>query len=181
MLAPSFKDYEVVSEQYIKNGKVYIDIKNPKTQHIRSARWYSEKEFVKVYGSKSLKSAGAADSLPSTSSNSSALDEAWEHYYTPLGSPYFKHCRGFDNGPILVIRNIKSSDETWLIHSEARFAQGIGWYIASTTPIPSDIPSHFKLIPLTWDEYKLDETHVKRPSELKQLISMKARKVGGAK
>lgn len=50
MLAPTYQTYKIVGEIYIKNGKEYIDIQHPRTGNIRAARWYSEKEFIKIYG-----------------------------------------------------------------------------------------------------------------------------------
>ena len=42
MVAPSFKDFTRLSEPYIKNGKMYIKVQNPKTKTIREVRWYPE-------------------------------------------------------------------------------------------------------------------------------------------
>lgn len=43
MVAPSFKEFTFLSDPYLKNGKFYIRIQNPKTKTIREARWYEEK------------------------------------------------------------------------------------------------------------------------------------------
>lgn len=52
MVAPSFKDFPIVKEQYVKGGKYYVDVKNPKTGTVRSVRWYTDAEFAKNYGKK---------------------------------------------------------------------------------------------------------------------------------
>ena len=44
MVAPSFKDFPIVKEQYVKGGKYYVDVKNPKTG--------TDAEFAKNYGKK---------------------------------------------------------------------------------------------------------------------------------
>lgn len=146
MVAPSFKDFSIVKEQYIKDGKYYVDVKNPRTGTIRSVRWYSDTEYAKNYGKK----------LSDDNAN-------WN----------MKHARGFDNGPILVIRNIRSTDEEWLKHSCARYAVGIGWYIVSTETFPNDAPSHFKYLILGWDEFKADDHHPKKPTELAAILDKK--------
>ena len=56
MVAPSFQSMTQVSEIYIKNGKNYVNVKNEKTGTIRSVRWYSEKEYYKIYGKSTVKS-----------------------------------------------------------------------------------------------------------------------------
>lgn len=148
MVAPSFKDFPIVKEQYVKGGKYYVDVKNPKTGTVRSVRWYSDAEYAKNYGKK----------LSDDNTN-------WN----------MKHARGFDNGPILVIRNVRSTDEEWLKHSCARYAVGIGWYIVSTETFPADAPAHLKYLILGWDEFKVDDYHPKKPTELAAILDKKAK------
>lgn len=145
MVAPSFQAMRIVGETYTKNGKLYVDVKNEKTGTIRSVRWYSEAEYTKSYGEK-----------PSRSS--------WN----------MKHARGFDNGPILVIRNNKPADEEWLKQSCARYAMGIGWHIVSTDLLPADFPPHFNFLLLDWDEFKIDDHHPKNPADLAAILKAKA-------
>lgn len=148
MVAPSFKDFPIVKDQYVKGGKYYVDVKNPRTGNIRSVRWYSDAEYAKNY-SKKL----------------SNDRENWN----------MKQARGFDEGPILAIRNIKSSDEEWLKNSCARYALGIGWHIISTDRLPADTPSHFKFLLLGWDEFKIDDHHAKKPTEVAAILDKKAK------
>lgn len=148
MVAPSFQTMKIVGETYTKNGKQYVDVKNEKTGNIRSVRWYSDTEYAKNYGKK----------LSDDSAN-------WN----------MKHARGFDNGPILVIRNVRSTDEEWLKYSCARYAVGIGWYIVSTETFPADAPSHLKYLILGWDEFKVDDHHPKKPTELAAILDKKAK------
>lgn len=151
MVAPSFKNFTMLSEQpFIKNGKSYVKVKNPSTGSIREVRWYTDAEFAKNYGKK----LGIAP------------DD---------GSEGLKQARGFNNGPILVIRRNKPEDEEWLRQSIARYALGIGWYIASTDIFPADAPKNFKYVLLNWDEAKIDERHLKKPNELAVIIDKKIR------
>lgn len=150
MVAPSFKDFSIMKEQYIKNGKQYVDVKNPRTGTIRSVRWYTEVEFAKNYGKKLEENE----------------DKGWNN---------LKHTRGFDKGPILVIRGTLSTDEEWLKTSCARYAVGIGWHIISTDTFPVDAPTHFKYLLLSWDEFKMDDRHAKKATELAEILNKKAK------
>ena len=49
-VAPSFTDYIKVSDIYDKNGKKYIDVKNPRTGNVRRVRAYTDYEWEKAYG-----------------------------------------------------------------------------------------------------------------------------------
>ena len=146
-LAPSFANFERLSEPYFDNGKYYMNVRNPKTKTERKVRWYTDAEFAKAYGKK-LSPDDGFDGL--------------------------KEARGFSKGPILVIRNHRATDEEWLKKSVARYAVGIGWYIVSTDVLPDDAPEHFKYLALGWKEAIIDERHMKKPTELSALLSEKA-------
>lgn len=149
MVAPSFQAMKRISEVYFKEGKYYVDVKNEKTGTVRSVRWYTDAEYAKSYGKK---------------------------LSTDDGFDGLKHARGFDNGPILVIRGNRADDEEWLRASIARYAVGIGWYIVSTDTLPEDAPKHFKYLLLGWQEAIIDERHMKKPNDLNALLAEKARK-----
>ena len=157
MVAPSFQAYKViVAEPFLKNGKLYITVEHPNTKNQRDVRWYTDAEYAKQYGNKSKEIAGAAD----------------------IGFRGLKKARGFDQGPILLIRNWKTADESWLGHSKARYATDVGWYIVSQLKdafLAEDYPEHFKLIPLTWEEFSKDETHPKSAFDISCIIHKKER------
>lgn len=148
--APSFQDYEFLSEPFVKNKKLYITVKNPRTGHQRDVRWYSDEEFAKQFTIK---------------------DAAPDHTKGFLG---LKKARGFSEGPILVVRGNKNEDEEWLRASVARYAMGIGWHFASEDALPTSIPAHLNLIPLAWEEFRSgDDQHMKAPEELSKIIHQK--------
>lgn len=168
MVAPSFQTFEIIGEVFIKGAKNYIKVKNPKTGTIRDVRWYNEAEFAKAYGKKIETNA----KVPKD-----GVDAAWEFYWSKDGCEGLKHARGFDEGPILVLRGLRTrEDEEWCERSIARYAVGIGWYFASTDTLPDDIPAHFKKVLLGWNEFRDgDNRHSKRPSQLAKIISKKVR------
>lgn len=149
-VAPSFEKYKRISaEPFIKNGKYYITVEHPNTGNHRDVRWYSDSEYAKTYGKK-LSSDDGFDGL--------------------------KHARGFDDGPILVIRGNRADDEEWLRASCARYAIGIGWYIISTDKLPEDAPKHFKYLLLGWKEATIDDRHMKKPNDLSTILLKKAQR-----
>lgn len=172
MLAPSFQAFVIVKDQYTKNGKLYVDVQNPKTKTIRSVRWYSDSEYARAYGKKSL---------PTDSKEpGDGVDAAWEFYHNPEGSPGLQKAMGFSDGPILVIRGNRSNDESYLRASVARYAVGIGWYIASTDELPSDVPANFKFLLLGFNEFATKGTKEncycsKKPSEVADILDAKAK------
>ena len=137
----------------MKGGKMYITVEHPNTKNHRDVRWYSDAEYDKLYGSKEREE------------------------QKKKGDPMIKHARGFDAGPILIIRNNRPDDEPWLLWSNARYATDTGWYIISTETLPENAPKHFKYLLLSWDEFRDgDDLHVKSPEAIKRILSEKARR-----
>ena len=128
--APSFTNFERVSEPYEKNKKMYVDVKHSNTGNVRSVRLYTEKEYNKIYGG----SAGSASA------------EAPKRH---LGVVDLKKARGFSMGPITLIT---TKDKEFLNKSNARYACDVGWYFVSTEEIPA-LPSDAKTKLMTWEEF----------------------------
>ncbi len=145
--APSFATYKRITETpFTKNGKLYITVEHPNTKNTRDVRWYTDAEFAKAYP---------------------------QHAGEVSGFSGLKAARGFSRGPLLLIRNNKTSDEEWLDKSPARYATDIGWYVASTDSFPVAHPSHFKFLLLSWEEFAQDERHAKSPQDLAKIIKAK--------
>lgn len=155
-VAPSFESYKRISaEPFCKNGKMYVTVEHPNTKNKRDVRWYSDAEFAKAYGKK-------------------VGDDP------DKGFDGLKHARGFDLGPILVIRRNRPEDEDWLRASKARYAVGIGWHFVSEdifgkgAVFPEDAPKNFKYVLLSWDEFRDgDDRHMKKPAQLAEIITKK--------
>lgn len=150
-VAPSFTNFKKLSEPFFENGKYYIMVEHPNTKNSRKVRWYSDAEIAKNYGSK-------MEINPN---------------YEKWGG--LKKARGFEKGPILIIRNVKPADEDWLNKSVARYAIDTGWYIVSTDVLPDDYPKHFKFLALGWEEFKSedDDQKAKPPAEIGRIIRVK--------
>lgn len=147
MVAPSFQNFEFLTEPYFANGKMYIRVRNPKTKTERQVRWYTEKEYYKLYPEEKVKS------------NSS------DKYYRPL-----KEVLGFNKGYITLIRGDIDNNFGWLANSIARYHKYWGWYIISTENIPNDIPSNLNFYQLNWESIGLDEKTLKSENVIKKFL-----------
>lgn len=124
-VAPSFKDFEMLSEPYVVNGKMYIRVRNPKTGTERQVRWYDEKKTT---------------AAPAPKVN------AQDAFYKPQ-----KDVLGFTNGYITIFKGDTYAEIDWFRASIARYARWWGWYIISTEEIPADLPAGLEAVRLPWE------------------------------
>ena len=128
MVAPSFQNFEFLTEPYSSNGKMYIRVRNPKTGTERQVRWYSDVEFRKLYPKEKI--------------------EIKNKYYRPR-----KEVLGFDKGYITVLINADLDKHAeWLAAVKARYHKQWGWYIISTEAIPENHPEEITIKKLLWEE-----------------------------
>lgn len=53
MVAPSFQTYKiVVAEPFTKDGRLYVTVEHPRTHNHRDVRWYTDREYARLYGKK---------------------------------------------------------------------------------------------------------------------------------
>lgn len=128
MVAPSFQNFEFLTEPYSSNGKMYIRVRNPKTGTERQVRWYNDVEFRKLYPKEKV--------------------EIKNKYYRPR-----KEVLGFDKGYITVLINADIDKHAeWLTAAKARYHKQWGWYIISTEAIPENRPEEITIKKLLWEE-----------------------------
>lgn len=150
MVAPSYQNCLILSAKpFLKNNKLYVTVLNQKTNSKKDARWYNETEYAKAYGNKVIN--------------------------TNLPINNMKEEIGFSNGPILVIRNNEPRDQQFLHRSKAKYIVGVGWYFRSDATLPKDAPPHFKYLLLGWNEFKQDNTHMRKPAEIAAILDKKAK------
>lgn len=150
MIAPSFQQSStIISDVFYKNNKQYIKIRNNNTGKEREVRWYDDSEYAKKY----------SEQLPEEQN----LEQ-------------LKQKKGFVEGPILVVRKNRNSDEEFLRRSPARYYLGLGWYFTYNTIIPRDAPPHFRYILLSWEEFIQDSKTVKSPEVLASIVDEKIKK-----
>lgn len=143
-VAPSFKDFEMLSEPYVVNGKMYIRVRNPKTGTERQVRWYDEKKTV---------------AAPAPKVN------AQDAFYKPQ-----KEVLGFTNEYITIFKGDTYAEIDWFRASIARYARWWGWYIISTEEIPADLPDGITPVRLTWELVGDDEGKLKPESDIQKAV-----------
>ena len=143
-VAPSFKDFEMLSEPYAVNGKMYIRVRNPKTGTERQVRWYDEKKT-------------AAAPAPKVS--------AQDAFYKPQ-----KDVLGFTNGYITIFKGDTYAEIDWFRTSIARYARWWGWYIISTEELPEDLPDSVTPVRLPWELVGDDNGKLKPESDVQKAV-----------
>jgi hypothetical protein len=140
-VAKSFKDFEQLCEPFEKNKRMYVIVKNPKTQNERTVRWYTDFEYAKMYPE--------------------------EKVSKPVKS--LKTVLGFNKGYITIFSNAAEDDE-WFCRSIARWHAAWGWYIISTEEVPADLPSYATPHKLYWKDVSTDGMVLRDRDELEKLI-----------
>lgn len=123
-VAPSFVNFDFLTEPYEVNGKMYIRVRNPKTGTERQVRWYSEKNTIKPKEKLLVQ----------------------DTYMSPQ-----KNALGFTDGFITIFKGNTLEYKDWFSASKARYARTWGWYFISTEPVPADLPIDITSIKLKWE------------------------------
>ena len=123
-VAPSFVNFEFLSEPYLLNGKMYIRVRNPRTGTERQVRWYSEGKQAPT----------------------KTAEKVQDYFYSPQ-----KNSLGFEKGYITIFKGSIELCEDWFKASSARYTRIWGWYFVSTDPIPADLPKNITPIQLSWE------------------------------
>lgn len=122
MVAPSFQNFEFLSEPYESGGKMYIRVRNPKTGTERQVRWYEEKEYRRTY-----KTVQPKETRP------------------------LKDVLGFEQGNITILKGASDRYLDWLASVKARYCRWWGWYLISTLPTP-ELPQGVSAVSLAWED-----------------------------
>lgn len=145
-VAKSFVDFPIVKEPYSKSGKMYVDVKNPKTGTVRTVRWYSDREYARMY----------PQSTPAANSN-------WSQ----------KNALGFIDGFIYIFKakNRTKLDEEYMRKSPMRFATLWGWYLPSNACIPLDLPDNVLISKLYWKDIADGDLVLDNPAKLRRGVA----------
>ena len=143
MVAKSYQSLEVVGDVYTVKGRQYVQVRT-KTGTLKQVRWYTEKEYAKMY----------PDDVKSISKE---------------GDPYFKTQKellGFKNGYITILKGNAAEESEYFKLSPARYTRLWGWYFISTEPLPDDLPDDVEPIRLPWEMVGTDEEVLKPDAEV---------------
>ena len=127
MVAKSYQTLATVGEVYTSKGRQYIQVRT-KNGTLKQVRWYTDKEYAKMY----------PDEVSSVSK---------------AGDPYFKTQKevlGFDKGYITIFKGNTFEDKEYFKSNSARYTRLWGWYFVSTEDLPDDIPDDVEPVRLDW-------------------------------
>lgn len=143
MVAKSYQNLEVVGDVFTTKGRQYVQVRT-KTGALKSVRWYSEKEYARMYPDEVVKSA-----------------------------PKFKTQKellGFDNGYITIFKGNTYEDKEYFKLNSARYNRFWGWYFISTEPIPDDIPADVEAVRLDWELVGNEDGNLKTDREVTEAV-----------
>ncbi len=144
-VAKSYAELEIIGDVFVSSGRQYVNVKL-KSGKTKTVRWYSEKEYVKMYPD--------AVVLPADSS-----------IYKPQ-----KESLGFTNGYITIFKGDTYAEIDWFRASIARYARWWGWYIISTEEVPADLPDGITPIRLSWELVGQDSGELKPENIIKEAV-----------
>lgn len=145
MVAKSYQGLETLGDVFVSNGRKYINVKT-KNGSTKTVRWYSEKEYSKMY--------------PETLAAAPSTD------------PFFKSQKeilGFTNGYITIFKQDGMDENNeWFRQSDARYARMWGWYFISTVELPEDLPKGISPIHLPWELVGNSDGSLKNESDIRK-------------
>lgn len=146
-VAKSYKDWERLSEPYLLNNKLYVSVRNPKTNASKQVRYYNDKEYAKMYGT--------------------AIEVKAEE---PKKFKNLKHTLGFNKGYITIYTNSAENDE-WFYNAPTRYHRVWGWYLISTEKDLTNLPAGVEAKKLYWKDIAVDEEQLKPEAEIKKVLN----------
>lgn len=145
-VAKSFQTFEQLCEPYLSSGRMYTQVKNPKTGTIRTVRWYNEKEYARLYPEE----AKAAKIEKGVKSQKEVL--------------------GFTKGYITIFKGKINDNLMFLEESAAfRYTRFWGWYVISTEDIPA-LPHGLTPVRLDWSTVGNPNGSLKSETEIAAAI-----------
>ena len=151
MVAKSFQNFIMLSDPFQKNGKMYINVRNPKSGNERTVRWYTDTEYYKMYPEeREVAAATFEDRTTETRTQREVLGFGETGYIT-----IFTHTR---------------IDEDYFSASPARYAYLWGWYLPNDMEIPDDLPESATPHPLPWEVVGQPNGKLKSDAEVQAAI-----------
>lgn len=136
MVAKTFQSLEILDEPHAVSGKpaLYVTVRT-KTGGTRVVRWYSDKEYAKMYPGEA-----PAATQP----------------LRPL-----KEVLGFEKGYITIFKGNTYEDRDYFKLNAARYHKLWGWYFVSTDELPTDIPEDVTPVQLPWEDVSENDNSLK--------------------
>ena len=146
MVAKSYQNLEQVGEPFLSNGRYYVQIKTLKGV-LRTVRWYSSKEYTKMYPNEPTPKEEEINRIKSQ-----------------------KEVLGFSKGFITIFKGNTYEDKEYFKMNHARYSCLWGWYFISTDEIPEDLPVDVEPIRLDWELVGNEDETLKSEKEVSAAI-----------
>jgi hypothetical protein len=145
-VAKSFQTFEQLCEPYLSSGRMYTQVRNPKTGTVRTVRWYDDKEYAKLY------------------------PEEAKIVKTEKGVKTQKEVLGFEKGYITIFKG-KVDDNLMFLEDSVvfRYTRFWGWYVISTEKVPA-LPEGLTPVRLNWELVGNPNGSLKREEEIAAAI-----------
>lgn len=167
MVAKSFQNMKILCEPYEKNGKMYVRVLNKKTQKEREVRFYTEKEYIKLYGP--LPEDKKEEKNSSTKTVGAYRSTAKDH----VGDPYWKPQKdvlGFINGYITIFKGNTYAHKDYLKSIGCMYKKLWGWCLSSDKELPEDFPVDLTPVKLYWDKVGNEEGNLYTDADVKEEV-----------
>ena len=153
MVAKSYQELEQVGDVFISTGKQYVNVRL-KSGKIKSVRWYTDKEYAKMYPEEKKTAVAASPDLSN------------DPYYKPQ-----KEVLGFTKGYITIFKGELSEEaDEWMRWNIKRYARWWGWYVLSTDEVPADLPFGVEPVRLPWALVGNDDGKLKPEEQVKEAV-----------
>ena len=144
MVAKSYQNLQIIGEPFSSKGRLYVQVKT-KNGVCKTVRWYSEKEYLKMY--------------PNDTAQSKNKQLKTQ-----------KEILGFTNGYITIFKGNTYEDNEYFQMSKARYCKFWGWYFISTDELPEDLPEDVEPIRLSWDLVGQENNTLKPDDQVKAAV-----------
>lgn len=142
MVAKSYQNLEIIGEPFSSKGRLYVQVKT-KSGVLKTVRWYSEKEYMKMYPNDTTSDTGEFKRIKTQ-----------------------KETLGFEKGYITIFKGNTYEDKEYFQMSTARYSRLWGWYFISTDELPEDIPEDVTPITLPWEMVGNEDGTLKNEDEV---------------
>lgn len=146
MVAKSYQCLEQVGEPFVVSGKSYVNV-ILKSGKQKSVRWYTEKEYKKMYPGEEV----------AIGSNSTFRKSDREVF-------------GFQKGYITIFTGDVGPEDEFFQRSNARYCTRWGWYVISEEEVPINLPFGVEPVKLAWESVGTGDGKLRDESTIRSAV-----------
>ena len=143
MVAKSYQNFEIITEPYNVDGRMYVDVKSPKGVTKR-VRWYTDAQYAKMYP-------GEVDVVKKLKT--------------------LKEINGFSTGSIVIFYGENTYDnKEWFKEQGARYNNYFGWYMPDGKEFDENLPEGTKTAVVNWTDVAVSDDKFKPEKQIKDFV-----------